>query len=281
MKKSLVALLLVFSVLFTSMALVACRRPQGQNADLSGGYDGSAVTITFYHTMSAENLQPVLDDAIARFNVLYPNITVEHKQVGDYDAVRNQIKNEITVGDQPNLAYCYPDHVALYNVAKAVLPLDELIASTVEVERADGTKEVMGLTQAQIDDFIPGFYNEGKAYGDGKMYTLPYSKSTEVLYYNKTALRAGLSSIRRPETRSTTSRFPPLGTRWTRPSRRSRLLSPTPPLSDMTPRLTGSSPCASSTAPHTPAQQLLTISSTTRQTGTSLTDSQSGMPTVL
>ena len=188
MKKSLVALLLVFSVLFSSMALVACgRRNQGQNADLSGGYDGSAVTITFYHTMSATNLQPVLDDAIARFNVLYPNITVEHKQVGDYDAVRNQIKNEITVGDEPNLAYCYPDHVALYNVAKAVLPLDELIASTVEVERADGTKEVMGLTQAQIDDFIPGFYNEGKAYGDGKMYTLPYSKSTEVLYYNKTA----------------------------------------------------------------------------------------------
>ena len=188
MKKSLVALLLVFSVLFSSMALVACgRRNPDQNADLSGGYDGSAVTITFYHTMSAENLQPVLEDAIARFNVLYPNITVEHKQVGDYDAVRNQIKNEITVGDQPNLAYCYPDHVALYNVAKAVLPLDELIASTVEVERADGTKEVMGLTQAQIDDFIPGFYNEGKAYGDGKMYTLPYSKSTEVLYYNKTA----------------------------------------------------------------------------------------------
>ena len=187
MKKSLVALLLVFAIAFSMLALVGCRRTPIANADLSGGYDGSAVTIKFYHTMSATNLQPVLDDAIARFNELYPNITVEHKQVGDYDAVRNQIKNELTVGDQPNLAYCYPDHVALYNVAQAVVPLDELIASTIEITRADGSKEIMGLTAEQIADFIPGFYNEGKAYGDGKMYTLPYSKSTEVLYYNKTA----------------------------------------------------------------------------------------------
>ena len=30
------------------------------------------------------------------------------------------------------------------------------------------------------------YYNEGKQFGDGLMYTLPMSKSTEVLYYNKT-----------------------------------------------------------------------------------------------
>ena len=186
MKKSLLALVLILTVCLSSILFVGCDRGTIADADLSGGYDGSEVTITFYHTMSATNLQPVLDDAIARFNEIYPNITIEHKQVGDYDAVRNQIKTELTVGGQPNVAYCYPDHVALYNVAKAVVPLDDLIASEVEVTRADGTKEVMGLTQAQIDNFIEGFYNEGKAFGDDKMYTMPFSKSTEVLYYNKT-----------------------------------------------------------------------------------------------
>ena len=186
MKKSLIAILLVLSMCLGVFTLVGCGRGKIADADLSGGYDGSEVTITFYHTMSATNLQPVLDDAIARFNELYPNIHVEHKQVGDYDAVRNQIKTELTVGGQPNVAYCYPDHVALYNVAKAVVPLDDLIASTVEVTRADGTKEIMGLTAEQVDNFIDGFYEEGRAYGDGKMYTMPFSKSTEVLYYNKT-----------------------------------------------------------------------------------------------
>ena len=186
MKKSILAIVLALMICFSCLALSSCQRNQIASADLTGGYDGSAVTITFYHTMSATNLQPVLDDAIARFNVLYPNIKVEHKQVGDYDAVREKIRTDLTVGAQPNIAYCYPDHVALYNVAKAVVPLDELIASTVEVTRADGTKETMGFTQTQVDNFIDGFYEEGRAYGDGKMYTLPFSKSTEVLYYNKT-----------------------------------------------------------------------------------------------
>ena len=150
-----------------------------------GGYDGSEVTIKFYHTMGA-NLKEILDLYITEFNKLYPNIHVEYTSVGNYDDVRDQISTEITVGNQPNIAYCYPDHVALYNLAKAVTTLDNLIESDITVTRADGTTETLGLTQAQKDDFIAGYYNEGKQFGDGAMYTMPFSKSTEVLYYNKT-----------------------------------------------------------------------------------------------
>ena len=71
-------------------------------------------------------------------------------------------------------------------MAWSTVTLDELIASEIQVSRADGSTEQLGLTQAQIEDFIDGFYNEGMAYGDGLMYTMPLSKSTEVLYYNKT-----------------------------------------------------------------------------------------------
>ena len=151
----------------------------------AGGYDGSAVTIEFYNTMGT-NLRTVLDAYIVEFNKLYPNITIEVTQVGNYDDVRDQISVEITEGNQPNIAYCYPDHVALYNLAKAVTTLDSLIDSTEVVTRADGTTEVLGLTAEQKADFIEGYYNEGKQFGDGLMYTMPLSKSTEVLYYNKT-----------------------------------------------------------------------------------------------
>ncbi len=148
-------------------------------------YDGSAVTITFYHTMNSR-LRQVLDKYIAEFNTLYPNITVEHFYVGGYDDLKNQINLEIANGYSPNLAYCYYDHVALYNVADAVLPLNSLIASTATVERADGTTEVFGLTEEQLNDFIPSFYAEGSVFDDaGTMYTLPLSKSTEILYYNR------------------------------------------------------------------------------------------------
>lgn len=200
MKRRLLAIALIIVL---ALSLAACTVPgnnpnngdNGNNGGTSkgtpnfnvpeGGYDGSKVEITFYHTMGS-NLSDVLNLYIAEFNKLYPNITVKAEKIGGYDDVRDQIKTEISAKKQPNLAYCYPDHVALYNLAKAVVTLDNLIDSTIEVTRADGTKEGLGLTEDQKNDFIKGYYEEGKQFGDGLMYTLPFSKSTEVLYYNKT-----------------------------------------------------------------------------------------------
>ncbi len=197
MKKTLIACLLLVAMCLSMFTLVACNGSGDGNGPAGGedvnapvipaeGFDTSkAITITFYHTMGS-NLRDVLDRYIVEFNKIYPNITIEHEQVGSYDDVKNQISTEITVGNQPNIAYCYPDHVASYNMAQAVATLDTFINSTLEITRQDGSTETLGLTQAQIDDFIKGYYDEGKAFGDGFMYTLPLSKSTEVLYYNKT-----------------------------------------------------------------------------------------------
>ncbi len=181
-------MLLAVVMLIGMMALVGCDNGGADKVTFEipeGGYDGSEVTIYFDHTMGS-NLREVLDLYIEEFNALYPNITIVHEQVGSYDDVRDNIAVELTVGEQPDIAYCYPDHVALYNISERVVALDSLINSTIEITRADGTTEVLGLTQEQQDDFIDGYYNEGKQFGDGLTYTLPLSKSTEVLYYNKT-----------------------------------------------------------------------------------------------
>ena len=191
--KKFLSVLLVCIMLVGVIAMSGCNgttnaaKPNFEMPE--GGYDGSEVTITFYHTMGS-NLSDVLNAYIEEFNKIYPNITIVSTQVGSYDDVRDTISTEITVGNQPNIAYCYPDHVALYNLAKAVVSLDTLIDSEIEVTRADGTTEIIGLTQAQKDDFIKGYYEEGQQFGDGLMYTMPFSKSTEVLYYNKTFFEA-------------------------------------------------------------------------------------------
>ena len=185
--KRIIASLLLVVVLVTGMigSLTSCNLIGGGNktqADFvmpEGGFDTTTpVTIKFYHSMGAA-LQEILNETIVEFNKIYPNITIEHESLGDYDGVRNQIKTEIAVGAQPNLAYCYPDHIALYNKAGAVQTLDTLIADP-----------TVGFTQEQLDDFIEGYYKEGAVFGDDKMYSLPLSKSTEVLYYNVEALVA-------------------------------------------------------------------------------------------
>ena len=193
--KRIIALILLAVMAFS---LAACGNNGGNggnggNASITGnfavpaeGYDGSEVTIKFAHTMGAK-LQEVLNYHIGEFNKLYPNIHIEHSSYGGWGDIAGLINTEIMGDNQPNIAYCYPDHVANYNTAWATVTLDELIASQIVVTRDDGTTEVLGLTAEEIADLqAGGFYEEGMVYGDGLMYTMPLSKSTEVLYYNKT-----------------------------------------------------------------------------------------------
>ena len=192
MQRKILAVLLAVMMLVSVFTMTACNsgaKGQPNFTVPEAGYDGSEVTITFYHTMGS-NLTTVLDEYIAKFNELYPNIHIVSESIGGYDDVRNQISTQITAGNQPNLAYCYPDHVAMYNLAGAVATLDNLIDSQIKVTDAKGNETILGLTKEQKADFIEGYYNEGKQFGDGLMYTLPMSKSTEVLYYNKTFFEA-------------------------------------------------------------------------------------------
>ncbi len=194
MKKALLSLVAGVMACINVVGLSACG---GDNANQDAyvpkeivPYDGSKVTVTFYHTMG-EALRNILDEYIPDFNEMYPNITIEHDTMGDYPALREQIMTELSAGNSPSMAYCYPDHVALYQKARKAVVLDDYIMSKTTVTHKDGTTETMGYTQAQLDDFIPAYYEEGRAYGttnDGKdlMYTLPITKSTEVMYYNKT-----------------------------------------------------------------------------------------------
>ena len=104
----------------------------GRNLDESAwqvpnaGWNDAEVTINFYSTMGkelVESITPFIED----FEKMYPSIKVEHTQPGGYDQVRDQIKTELSTGQGPDLAYCYPDHVALYNKTKTVVTLDNLI----------------------------------------------------------------------------------------------------------------------------------------------------------
>ena len=115
MKRIILTVLLIVGMLANVFALASCDmlglggkgEPQKATWDVPEvGYDGSEVTITFYHTMSQTKLQPVLETYIAEFNKLFPNIHVEHSSPGSYDDVRDQIKTALTAGNQPNIAYC-------------------------------------------------------------------------------------------------------------------------------------------------------------------------------
>ena len=166
-----------------------------------GGSASDEKTIVFYHTMG-DNLQNVLETAVTTFETKYPGWKIEHSQVGGYDDVKKAIIGDLGAGTQPDIAYCYADHVAQYITTGKVLNVAPYINSTENHEYVDANGETqsvaIGYTADEVSKFISGYYNEGYAtnfanydkygYGATDMLTMPYSKSTEVLYYNIDAL---------------------------------------------------------------------------------------------
>ena len=161
--------------------------------------------IKFYNT-AGDALGNLIKEAAAGFAKKYPGWTVESQQVGGYDDVYNKVVSDLSAGTTPDIAYCYSDHVALYLTSSAVVDLQSLISSTASVAYHNDkheyvtTNEKVGYSQAEIDDFVGMYYKEGLAkntysdytkygYNDNSMLTLPYSKSTEVMYYNASALK--------------------------------------------------------------------------------------------
>ena len=183
----------------SAMAITAVAACTSLTLSSCGGKADEAHTIVFYHTMG-DSLQTVLQTAIDSFQTKYPEWTIESTQVGGYDDVRDTIIGDLQGGTQPDLAYCYADHVAQYITTSKVVDMTKFINSKEKVTMADGTEVAVGYEAAEISDFVPGYYAEGLAtnfadyskygYSDTAMFTLPFVKSTEVLYYNADALIA-------------------------------------------------------------------------------------------
>lgn len=190
--KKILCILLVVAVVITccSLMLTACN-------ETSTDYTH---TIVFYSSQG-QDLQSKTKIAIASFEAKFPGWKVQHVVPGGgYDGLKEKVISDFQGKQQPDLAYCYADHVAQYLQTSKVVDMNTLINSTEKVKGANDVEYPIGYTKEELADFNQGYYKEGFAsnYGDYAKYgydkdamlTLPFVKSTELMYYNKTALDA-------------------------------------------------------------------------------------------
>ncbi len=183
--KKILSLLIIFVMLFS---LASCKKCKKDNDKDNGNNNGvkPEVEVKFWHAMGQAN-QAIIQEIITNFNKLYPHIKVTQTSLGDYTTLRDTITSGVAADELPTIAQTYPDHVALYLSGQVMQELDSYINSTEKTILADGTETIIGLTEEERNAFIPGFYAEGTIYDSyGTMYSLPFNKSTEVMYYNKT-----------------------------------------------------------------------------------------------
>ena len=133
------------------------------------------ISVTFWHVYG-QNKAALLDRLIAEFEEMYPNVTVESISQGSYGDLKSKTISSISAGNTPDLLVGYPDHFAEYLNGRAIIPLDSFVES-----------DTWGV---DLTDFIDSYVEENQQYSDGKMYSMPYSKSTEMMVYNKTVFDA-------------------------------------------------------------------------------------------
>lgn len=145
--------------------------------DMSRDYE-----ITFWAKNDTnKNQTKIYERAIAEFREIYPNITVNLKLYTDYGKIYNDVITNIATNTVPNICITYPDHIATYMTSEdLVVPLDELM---VDDSYGLGGSEVLFEAPTK-DEIVPEYLEEGKF--SGYYYAMPYMRSTEACYVNKT-----------------------------------------------------------------------------------------------
>ena len=177
--KRIIAAFLLLTVLLTG-----CHGAKDSSAftvpeefDTSRNYE-----ITFWAKNDTNKTQTdIYYRAIQEFEALYPNIKVKLRLYTDYGRIYNDVITNIATDTTPNVCITYPDHIATYLTgSNTVVPLDELFA---DAKYGLGGSELK-FSSPTREEIIPQFLQECAF--DNSHYAIPYMRSTEVCYVNKT-----------------------------------------------------------------------------------------------
>lgn len=177
--------LLLLPLLASGLSMTAC----------PGSFKG--ITIKFWHTFG-QTVQDGLKPKIQAFQKAVKeqegvNLRIQMVYQGSYDDIAKKIADGYSVNNRPTIAVAYPDNVADYlEIGKSskkefVVNLDKYIND----ENVGFGKEAwLGDEEGKDEtDFVEDFYAEGKGYAVEGTYSLPFMKSTEIMFYNLTLLQ--------------------------------------------------------------------------------------------
>lgn len=188
-KKKAVSLCIMAVLTISSvLMLTGCHGSKGMSAfvipeefDTTRDYE-----ITFWAKNDTNKTQTTIyQQAIDDFEKLYPNINITLRLYTDYGKIYNDVITNIATNTTPNVCITYPDHIATYLTGvNQVVPLEDLFVN-----------DKYGLSGSEVpfdspskDEIIPQFLEEC-SFG-GHYYAIPYMRSTECCYINKTYVEA-------------------------------------------------------------------------------------------
>lgn len=163
------------SIALSVMLLVGCsnKKQTEQTTEEIVTELKNPVEITFWHAMNGEQ-EIALKKLVDKFTKENSNITVTLQNQSSYPDLQQKITaTTASPKDLPTITQAYPDWLLNAMDENLVVDLKPYI-------------ENKTLKFDNYDDILEGFRQASTI--DGKIYGMPFNKSTEVLWYNKTLL---------------------------------------------------------------------------------------------
>ena len=167
------------AILTLEAALLLFSLPLRAQGTSLAGVDPRGVTLSYWYQHSGVN-GDAMQKMIAEFNATNQwKIKVKGEYQGPYDQVYNKMSAAIAAGSMPDLVVAYQNQAAMYEVNDALVDLNPYV-----------TDATWGLGK-DIADFFQGFITQDvNAQFGGKRLGFPPNRSIEVMYVNRSLLKA-------------------------------------------------------------------------------------------
>lgn len=148
---------------------------------LGAAYPAAAVDLTMYYPVAVGGpVTKIVDDMVARFEKENSDIKVTAVYAGNYTDTMTKAMTAMKGGQPPQLSVLLSTDVFTLMDENAIVPFDDLVSD-----------------KAWFKEFYPAFMANGQI--DGKTWSIPFQRSTIVLYWNKDAFKdAGLDPEKAP-----------------------------------------------------------------------------------
>ena len=163
------------SILLSIILLAGCsnKKQNEQTTEEIVTELNNPVEITFWHAMNGDQ-EIALQNLVNKFTKENSNITVSLQNQSSYPDLQQKITaTTASPKNLPTITQAYPDWLLNAMDENLVLDLKPYIENDT-------------LKFDNYDDILKGFREASTI--DGKIYGIPFNKSTEVLWYNKTLL---------------------------------------------------------------------------------------------
>jgi len=141
------------------------------------------IVVEFWHALSQAHLG-VIEEFAQEFETENPGIAIQPIYQGQYNQLKLNLNNALSANSPPAVALMYEGWTSEFIENGRLAPLQDFIdkdAESAEVEK-------------MVQDIFPGFLANNMR--DGRLVSLPFNKSTFIVYYNKERLaKAGYDEL--------------------------------------------------------------------------------------